>query len=260
MRLIKLIKNIYQPVKPKKEIPVSDPNTEACLQDLYPYFEMDLTDPQLPDRARRIVQKHGAVALSLGFAIVAHNLQTRAQYLSNLLLLGSLTQQQLNAAMTEMLSQGLVKTDALVEGAGEDTLRYITGVLLFVSDDDVRALAAYTMGTKRITHGTKGTVDDHLAVQLLEQAQSTTVGTSCSMAIAFAQHVCGQPANLEAHLRSGHFFALNAHHALTQPAPMVQIAVDAVLLEVLALDIASDGLAYQTNNRGIVWVRKQYTK
>jgi hypothetical protein len=246
---------------------------EDVLNDLNAYFGgagvVDSARPD-PEIARLIVHRWGIRAVMMGFAWVAQDLRR----LTRRTLWSTLAAEDLMDSTIVSRAMGLMSyMFDLLKAVGKDATAWLASVISSSTDEDVRALAAYTFATDQF-------IEPRLH-DLLLASYHLTEGTSCRLALGLALYMCGEPKYLKEYIDAGLFGPQDYYDELARSASQIHPDLDpserektivlmlvvpetlgipsrySGLMRILALDIGSDGLAYQ-DRTPLEWKRKVY--
>ena len=215
------------------------PEMQAIVGAIARYFGA-ATDDEQHNLAiiRDDLQRYGAALVPMGLAYITHSLQELAR--------GTVTDFLLDEAAGDayIVEQGSTmasKVRSLVGGYGEMGVTVLLETLKF-TDEDTVALAACTLANQRFVRPS--------SVPQLRAALQGSYGSACKLALALALYRHGDRQWFESLAPK---FVMRGSdigpQALEQAARSV--------FPVLALDIATNGLAYSGPGR-MEWRRKQY--
>ena len=237
------------------------PDQDDLLGTLTKYFNNPIAS-----EAQRLLKLWDIRAILMGLAWVIDDIQkkTVALYKANPLA----PNDQAAAMITARVHMTMEPMMDLVNEAGAKASEWLANIITNATDEDVRALAAYIFSFDRF----RNKAFTPQIKKVLERSE----GTSCQITLAFALYMCDEKQYLKPFIERGHFLTSSASYealvqnmtprmglanaeemvVLTLALPQSMGITDRPgLIEVLALDFATDGVA-MSDRYG--WTRKRY--
>ncbi len=214
-------------------------------------------------------KRYGVMGVSMGFACIVADIKDKTM---EALRVNRMTPDPiLESMVVGRMKRNLPLMFELVDGAGTDSHPWLANVICKSSDEDVRALAAYTFSFEKFNTPAFNT--------LIIDRYKKTEGTSAQIAIAYALYQAGEKSYLKKHIDNNQFLtSKTSYEQLVQRMfgsnqqekedavvtflafPQVMGITDRPgLIEMIAIDIASDGEAYKNDTR-MYWNRKKYSE
>lgn len=256
---------------------MSENAVSACRIAVQQYLE---TASPSPDEnlgtTMSLVWQHGGDVVPIGFALIVGELRALSARELPRAQVNLVARKQLSEKAVLFLYSRLNAMHDLVSACSYEAVNNLMTTLQMVKDEDIRALVAFTIGSQQFAHP--------VLQPTLASAHSTTVGTSARLAIAFAQYMCGDRANLKSYVDGGYFMDVatlryyeqvvnqrpvpnstvaDREHALVMMAVVPEMVGMVLpgevpqrgLVSMLAVDIVTNGQAFQ--NYPVSWRRWQ---